>query len=109
MVTPDIRKAVRNYIKVLNSRGFDVKFGVVWGSQVRGTSDQLSDIDLVVVSPRFDRTIVRSDIDWLWQCAARVDSRIEPIPCGEKQWEEDVSSVILESARSYGSRITPDA
>ena len=33
------------------------------------------------------------------------DSRIEPIACGEQQWEEDNSSVILEMARREGERI----
>jgi hypothetical protein len=31
-----------------------------------------------------------------------VDSRIEPIPCGSRQWREDDSSVIIETARKEG-------
>ena len=33
-------------------------------------------------------------------------SRIEPIPCGLKQWEEDDASAIIEIARRNGIRIT---
>ena len=47
----------------------------------------------------------RRYVDLLWCQAARVDSRIEPIACGEKQWQEDDSSIILEMARREGERI----
>ncbi len=44
----------------------------------------------------------RSAINLLWRLAARIDSRIEPIPCGSKQWQEDDSSAIIEIARRQG-------
>ncbi len=70
-----------------------------------GTAHGWSDIDLVVVSPQFDNMTSRQYIDLLWCQAARTDSRIEPIACGEKQWQEDDSSVLLEMARREGERI----
>jgi hypothetical protein len=45
----------------------------------------------------------------LWRVAARTDSRIEPIPCGERQWVEDRSSAILEIARREGQVVVPTA
>jgi uncharacterized protein len=44
-------------------------------------------------------------VDLLWRLAARIDSRIEPVACGEKQWEEDDSSAIVEIARREGKRV----
>jgi hypothetical protein len=44
----------------------------------------------------------RKKIDNLWHITAQTDSRIEPIPCGEKQWQEDDSSAIIEIARREG-------
>jgi hypothetical protein len=41
----------------------------------------------------------------LWRAAARTDVRIEPIPCGEKQWETDDESAIIEIARREGRKI----
>ena len=64
---------------------------------------------LVVVAPRFDGEISRGDASLLWRVAARTDSRIEPIPCGERQWAEDQSSAILEIARREDLVILPDA
>jgi hypothetical protein len=64
---------------------------------------------LVVISPRFDRAITREDVNSLWRLAARTDSRIEPFPCGERQWQQDTSSAVLEIARREGMRIgSPD-
>ena len=80
----------------------------MFGSFARGDAGQRSDIDLVVVSPRFDGPFDLSDVDTLWVIAGRTDSRNEPIPCGGRQWIEDDGSVILEVARREGRRIAPE-
>jgi uncharacterized protein len=105
LVDEAILSSVREYLRRLREQGLDVCFGVVFGSQAIGLADQWSDIDLLVVSPRFDEARSRRDIDLLWRVAARSDSRIEPIPCGEKQWEEDDASAIIEIARREGLRL----
>ena len=106
MVDPIIIESVRNYLKKVQKEGIVIRFGVVFGSQVTGQADHLSDIDLLVVSPRFDGSRDRRDIDLMWRLAARTHSRIEPIPCGERQWKEDVSSAVVEIARREGETIT---
>ena len=45
-------------------------------------------------------------MDLLWKLAAKTDSRIEPILCGEPQWDNDVSSAIIEIARREGETIS---
>ena len=72
--------SVGNYLKTLNDQGLAVRFGVVFGSWAKGNPGQWSDIDLMVVSPRFDGPRNRRDVDLLWRLAARIDSRIEPFP-----------------------------
>ena len=106
MVDKSVVKGVRNYLRALQDQGLIINFGVVFGSQVRGIPGSWSDIDLLVVSPRFDDQRDRADIDLLWRIAARTDNRIEPIPCGERQWREDESSAIIEIARREGQPIT---
>lgn len=64
---------------------------------------------VLVVSPCFDTGYKRKDVDMLWRIAARTDSRIEPIPAGTRQFEEDDSSTIIEIARRYGQKISPSA
>ena len=106
MVDPTVLASDRTYLRNLAARGIPVPFAVIFGSHATGTADSWSDIDLVVVSPRFDRPIAREEINLLWRTAARTDSRIEPVPCGQRQWFEDTSSAILEIARREGACVT---
>jgi len=94
--------AVRKYLTALRAHGLPVQLGVIFGSQVTGMAGAWSDIDLLVVSPDFDGTRNRRDVDLLWHLAARVDSRIEPVPCGAQQWRDDRVSPIVEIARREG-------
>lgn len=96
---------VRQYLHALQAQDIPVRFGVVFGSHAAGKADEWSDIDLLVVSPRFDAERDRRDVDLMWRVAARVDSRIEPVACGEKQWAEDDSSARIEIARRHGQLI----
>jgi uncharacterized protein len=105
VVDHSVEIAIRNYLHDLAAKGLDVRFGVVFGSQVTGKADQWSDIDLLVVSPQFDAVRSHKDVGLLWRVAARTDSRIEPIPCGERQWQEDRASPIVEIARREGQVI----
>jgi len=105
VVNRDIVKAVRRYANALKKRGISVPFVVVFGSQATGGANEWSDIDVIVVSPRFDRPGRLKDSLLLWEVAAEVDSRIEPIPCGEREWTEDDSRAIIEIARREGQRI----
>ena len=106
MVDPAIIKGVKNYLEALSKAGVPTSFGVIFGSYASGTANQLSDIDLLVVSPQFDGVISREAVKKLWRIAARTDSRIEPIPCGKIQWQNDTSNAIIEIARSEGQTVT---
>lgn len=105
MVDRAIVDVVRRYLESLEAQGIPVSFGVLFGSQATGHTDTWSDVDLLVVSPFFDPPVGRDDISLLWRVAARTDSRIEPVPCGERQWLEDAASTIVEIARREGTRI----
>jgi predicted nucleotidyltransferase len=105
MVKESAIASVRTYLRHLQERGIAVRFGVIFGSQATGQTDEWSDIDLVVVSPAFDQPTSRQPVNLLWRLAAQVDSRIEPIPCGVRQWQEDDVSPILELARREGLQV----
>ncbi len=105
MLDESVVSVVREYLREVENCGIPVAFGVVFGSQAAGTADEWSDIDLLVVSRRFDQPFTHSLVAELWLLAARIDSRIEPIPCGERRWQEDDSSAIVEIARREGERV----
>lgn len=105
MVTEPIMKSVETYLRECTAAGFDISFGVIYGSFARGEANEWSDIDLLVVSPHFDIARMTHDKDLLWEIAALTDSRIEPVACGLWQWEHDDSSPIIEIARREGVRV----
>jgi predicted nucleotidyltransferase len=107
MVKKTIIKIIQRYLGDLEIDGCNVRFGVLFGSQANGRADKWSDIDLVVVSPKFDKKRTFKDFFYLGRVALKSDYRIEPIPCGEIQWESDDASAIIEIARREGIRIDP--
>jgi predicted nucleotidyltransferase len=105
MVDKAVLEVVKKYLQALSTQGLPVKAGVLFGSYAAGKMHEWSDIDLLVISPRFDAMCKRADIDLLWHVAANVDSRIEPIAVGEQQYKNDSSSYIIETARREGQVI----
>ncbi|MBI5483355.1 MAG: nucleotidyltransferase domain-containing protein [Deltaproteobacteria bacterium] len=105
MLEQSILKSVQSYLTAVAANGISVERGIVFGSQATGHAQEWSDIDLLVVSSQFDDMKDRSGINLLWRLAARIDSRIEPIPCGSRQWREDDSSAIIEIARREGEML----
>ena len=105
MADTTIVKAVQDYLKYVKQQGIPVSYGVLFGSHVKDKAHEWSDIDLLVISPRFDEQQTSDDYERLWMFAARTNKRIEPIPIGEKQYKEDQSSLILEVARREGQII----
>lgn len=108
VVKDTIVSTIKKYMAAVSQQGIPVSFGVLFGSQVTGNTHQWSDIDLVVVSPRFDGKRRFGDSAPLWHVATAIDTRIEPIGVGERQWEEDDASAIIEIARRTGIVIAPE-
>ncbi len=105
MAHEHLLSVVQRYLRAVQEHGIPVSMGVVFGSWSRGEATPDSDIDLLVVSPRFDLPRERADIAALWRIAARVDARIEPVPCGLRQWKEDDGSPLLAVVRREGEPI----
>ena len=106
MVDESVVRVVRRYLQALVEQGIPSPHAVVFGSQATGHTHAWSDIDLLVVSPKFDAPRKREDVNILWHIAAFTDSRIEPIAVGERQYETDDSSAIIEIARREGQMIS---
>ena len=105
MANKSVVKTVQKYLHYLTEQGIPVSFGVLYGSYAKGKAHQWSDIDLLVVSPRYDEIRTNDDYERLWVFAGRTDSRIEPTPVGEKQFQLDDSSLIIDIARREGQII----
>ena len=101
MVEETVVESVKRYLAAVQAAGIDARRAVLFGSHAHGRADQYSDIDLVVIAPEFDGSRELSLIKRLWGATA-TDNRIEPIPCGEKEWETEQGRPILEIARREG-------
>jgi len=88
-------------LATLPALGIHAQRAVLFGSFAHGRAGEYSDIDLIVIAPEFDGSREVSLVEALWQ-ATISDNRIEPIPCGEREWETDESRPILEIARREG-------
>ena len=105
MVDQSIIMVVRSYLAKVQSAGIRTKRGIIFGSCARNSAHADSDIDLVVLAPEFDGKRDRRLTDILWELRAVTDSRVEPIGVGERQWEEDDETPIIEIARNEGVEV----
>ena len=101
MVDPAVINSVKNYMAQLGALGIHSEKTVLFGSFATGKADEFSDIDLIVIAPEFDGNRQIQLLKNLWK-ATFTDNRIEPIPCGKEEWENDHSRPILEIARNEG-------
>ncbi len=102
MARDPVEVAVKRYLKAVREAGINATRAVLFGSHARGDADEWSDIDIIVIAPEFDESRDDDLVDRLWVLSARTDSRIEPIACGEREWETDDGRPILEYARREG-------
>jgi len=102
MVERTVIATVRRYLAALPAQGIHARRVVLFGSFARGDANNLSDIDLIVIAPEFDGPREMTLIEKLWEATASADNRIEPIPCGDDEWETDQCRPILEIARREG-------
>lgn len=98
-------EVVRRYLAAVREAGIHASRGILFGSWARGNPHPDSDIDILVIAPEFDRPSASREIDILWELRATTDSRIEPIPVGEREWEEDDAIPIIEIARREGEQV----
>jgi hypothetical protein len=105
MVDPTVVRAVQNYLTAARQAGLRARRAVLFGSHARGDAHRDSDIDILVIAPEFDQPYDPARVDLLWTLRASTDSRIEPLPVGERQWQEDNTRMIIEIARREGQDI----
>jgi len=93
---------VKQYLRCVQDAGIPVDRGVVYGSYARGEQRPDSDIDLLVISPLFDRRKGTAVFDLLWTLRRSTGYRVEPIPVGVKEFRQRKDSPILAAARAEG-------
>jgi uncharacterized protein len=102
--TDVIIDVVRQYLKELTAHNIPIDEAILFGSFVRGTARDESDIDVAIVSPAFsgDRFDDRRRIVPLRR---RIDARIEPIPFRPEQFANGGN--LIDEIKKTGFSITP--
>lgn len=102
MVEESIRKIILDYIETVQKAGIPVAYALLFGSYAREEDSRDSDIDILIVSPEFDRPDAEQKINLLWELRVKTDSRIEPLPIGLKAWESGDVGIVGEKTQEDG-------
>ena len=84
----DVKNILNKYKAVLQKENFPVKSLILYGSYAQGLQSVDSDIDVCVVSEKFDK-----DKDYyenlLWKKVIEIDPRIEPVGYSPKSLNQN--------------------
>ena len=94
---------VRRYVAELEKNQITIRDAIIFGSHIKGTAKEWSDIDVALVSPAFtgDRFDDRRRIVPLRR---KIDNRIEPIPFRPEDF--DNGETLAEEIKKTGMRLT---
>ena len=83
-----IVKQIKDYIKILNKNGFTIQQAILFGSFVSGEYNEFSDIDLALVSDKFEG-IRFNDRNLIRKYKFTVNADIEPMPFTQADFTKD--------------------
>lgn len=101
-IEDSVRRTLERYRREVE-REARVERMVLFGSHVRGTGDEWSDIDVAVVSPDFED--VGKAISVLARARVRVDPAIAPLAFTPKQWDEAGPTSIVAEIKRHGAPV----
>jgi predicted nucleotidyltransferase len=93
---------VSKYIRILNESGLMIDKAFLFGSAARNEQHEGSDIDVMLVSRRFDDTTDDLVFGMIWRLTRKVDSRIEPYAVGLSRFDNDNVSPLLQIVKKEG-------
>lgn len=87
-IKSEILEIIQKYVKLLEDKGFPVKTVYLYGSYASGNETEMSDIDLGIVSNKFDgnRFLDKSKIRGLYR---KIDLRLSTYPLIEEDLQNN--------------------
>jgi len=98
----NLKKIVLNYVNLLEQEEFPVKEAYLFGSFAKGVSHNGSDIDICIVSPKFNPNNDKLRL-FLWQKRRDVDYRIEPVGFNPADFVEQ--DPLVYEIKNFGIRV----
>ena len=104
MARSEIIELLKKYVLLLNSEGVSVNKAFLFGSYSTDTATESSDIDVMIVSNKFDEN---DDliIGKIWKLTRKINTKIEPFLVGNKKFNEDNSSPLINMIQDKGIEI----
>lgn len=104
MAKREIIDLLRKYIMLLNAEGIQVNKAYLFGSYSNDTASENSDIDVMIVSDKYDETNDMAS-GKIWRLTRKISTKIEPILIGGKKFREDDVSPLVSMIKSKGIEI----
>ncbi|MEJ5308390.1 MAG: nucleotidyltransferase domain-containing protein [Anaerolineae bacterium] len=82
-----IKESILQFLSLVRESSH-IEAAYLYGSHVRGTANQWSDIDIAIVSPDFTEDKFAALVALL-RLAAQIDTRIEPVPFAPTDFDPD--------------------
>ncbi len=104
MAKREVIELLKRYIILLNAEGISVNKAFLFGSYSNNTASDTSDIDIMIVSDKYDETddIV---VGKIWKLTRKINTRIEPFLIGLKKFTDDDSSPLVSLIKTKGIEI----
>ncbi len=104
MATNEVIDILKKYVILLNAEGMSVYKAYLFGSYSTGTANDSSDIDVMIVSDKFDEN---DDIasGKMWKLTRKINTKIEPFLIGKNKFNDDSSSPLVSLIKTSGIEI----
>ncbi len=93
---------VSEYVRILNESGLQIDKAFLFGSAARNEECEESDIDVMLVSKRFDDSSDDQAFGLIWRLTRKVDTRIEPFAVGLSRFDNDDNLPLLQIVKKEG-------
>ncbi len=104
MPNEEVIDKIKRYCLLLNDAGIQVEKAFLYGSWARKEGTKDSDIDVMIISPDFDRHDIMLKAK-AWRLTESIDPRIEPYSVGSKKFAHDDVSPLLQVVKEEGVEI----
>ena len=107
MVEKEIITKINEFIELLQKKRVRVNKVILYGSRASGKAQKDSDIDIAIISSDFGKNRFKEG-SMLFELAALVDTRIEPIPISLSAYQKKTWLPLIYEIRTKGIEISKD-
>jgi predicted nucleotidyltransferase len=104
MAKKEVITLIKKFLKRLFQEGIPIEKAFLYGSYARGEQQEDSDIDVMLVSEKFDGNNDQA-VGKTWRICMSIDTRIEPYTVGKQRFLTDEFSPLLQVVKKEGFEI----